>query len=264
MTGNTRPGRLWLIPTPLGKEVDPARILPADTLDIVRQLDCFIAENARTARAFLKAAGIDRPIQQVEIAELNEHTPDHALPALLAPLLSGRDVGLVSEAGCPAVADPGAALVARAHAAGIEVRPLIGPSSILLALMASGLGGQRFSFAGYLPQPGDQRVREARELEQRSARWGETILLIETPYRNQALLDSLLGALMPTTRVLIASDLSLPGESIRMKSVSDWRHSPPVLARTPTVFGLLAAARRKPDAPGAQRKRGRSDDVRRV
>lgn len=264
MTDNTRPGRLWLVPTPLGSEADPGRVLPSDTLAIVRQLDCFVAENARTARAFLKAAGILRPIQQIEIVELNEHTPDHALPALIAPMMAGRDVGLVSEAGCPAVADPGAALVARAHAAGIEVRPLIGPSAILLALMASGLGGQRFSFAGYLPQPSDERVRQARELEQRSAHWDETILLIETPYRNQALLDSLLGALMPATRLLIASDLTLPGESIRMKPVADWRRSPPVLARTPTVFGLLAASRRRPDAPSPQRKRGRSDELRRV
>jgi len=236
----TELGRLWLIPTPLGDGSDPKRCLPLDTINVAAALDCLIAENAKTARAFLKLLPLQRPIQEIEIRELNEHTPAAALPELLKPLMSGRDVGLLSEAGCPAVADPGAPLVALAHQRGIPVRPLIGPSSILLALMASGLGGQAFSFAGYLPQQPDARLQAARELEQRSARLGETVLMIETPYRNQALFETLVTALSSETRLLVASALTLPEESIQMASIADWRTRRPALPRVPTVFGLLA------------------------
>lgn len=235
-------GRLWLIPTPLGEASDPRRVLPADTLAAIEALDYFVVENARSARAFLKAAGTRTPLQALELRELSEHTPPAAIPALLAPILDGRDGGLLSEAGAPAVADPGAALVAAAHAAGITVHPLIGPSALLLALMASGLNGQRFAFAGYVPVAAPARLQRLRELERRSAHEDETVVIIETPYRNQALLEAALQALAPTTRLLVASDLSLADERIRTDTVAGWRARTPALPRTPTVFGLQAAS----------------------
>jgi len=233
-------GRLFLIPTPLGAASDPRRVLPADTLAAIEPLDYFVVENPKTARAFLKAAGTRVPLQQLELRELSEHTALEAIPALLAPILAGRDGGLLSEAGVPAIADPGAALVAAAHASGVEVRPLVGPSSLLLALMASGLNGQRFAFVGYVPTQPDERLRHLRELEQRSARQGETILIIETPYRNQALLDAALQCLAPTTQLMVASDLSLAAERIVVDSVAGWRAAGRELSKTPAVFGLLA------------------------
>ena len=257
--GEPRTGVLYLIPTPLGAESDPRAMLPTATLAALASLDCFVVENARTARAFLKAAGTDTPLQQLEMHELNEHTPPDALPRLLAPLRSGRDVGLLSEAGCPAVADPGAALVEAAHAAGIRVVPMVGPSSLLLALMASGLNGQRFAFAGYLPAQAEARARRLRELESRSASGDETQLWIETPYRNRQVFDAALAVLAPSTRLLVASQLSLPGEAIASRTVHAWRTAtPPPLDRQPTVFGLLAA--RGPGgaayAPNGDGKRG--------
>ena len=255
MSGPPVPGSLWLIPTPLGEVADPKSCLPADTLGVATGLDYFIAENARSARAFLKRLDLPRPIQQIEIRELNEHTPDTALPELLAPVLAGRSAGLLSEAGCPAVADPGAALVALAHRHEVPVRPLIGPSSILLALMASGLGGQAFSFAGYLPQQPDARLQAARALEQRSARSGETVLMIETPYRNQALFDTLVTGLSGESKLMVAASLSLPDQSIRTRSVAAWRAHPAQLDKVPTVFGLLAP---KAASGYAGRPRGKS------
>jgi 16S rRNA (cytidine1402-2'-O)-methyltransferase len=240
VSGSPSPGRLWLIPTPLGDASDPRRCLPPDTVAIASRLHYFIAENARTARAFLKQLDLDRPIQQIEIRELSEHTPAAELPGLLAPILAGQEAGLVSEAGCPAVADPGAALVALAHQHQVPVHPLIGPSAILLALMASGMGGQAFAFVGYLPQQPDARLQAVRALEQRSARSGETILMIETPYRNQAIFETLLAGLSGDCRLMVASSLSLPDQLIRTERVATWRGSPVQLARVPTVFGLIA------------------------
>jgi 16S rRNA (cytidine1402-2'-O)-methyltransferase len=262
MTLPARPGRLFLIPTPLGAGSDPRQQLPAATLAVLAQLDCFVVENARTARAFLKAAGIERPLQSLAMNELNEHTPATAVAALLAPLLAGRDLGLLSEAGCPAVADPGAALVASAHDAGIEVVPLVGPSSLLLALMASGLNGQRFAFVGYLPARPDERAARLRELERRSAANDETILWIETPYRNRQALETALAVLAPDTRLSIAAQLTLPAESVRTRPVDARRRRPPEVPREPSVFAMLAAPRRfsaapapRPPAPGRAPRR---------
>ena len=180
-------GTLYLIPTPLGpKPLD--HVLPEETRRIAARLTHFIVEHPKTARAFLKEVGTATPLQQLHLAELSEHTPAAALQDLLAPLLAGEDAGLMSEAGCPAVADPGANLVRLAHASGIPVKPLIGPSSILLALMASGLAGQRFSFHGYLPAKTDERERALKELEKRAEKEDATQIFIETPYRNQAML----------------------------------------------------------------------------
>lgn len=261
------PGRLWLIPTPLGADSDPHRVLPADTLAAIEPLDYFVVENAKTARAFLKAAGTRAPLQALELRELSEHTPATQIPELLAPILAGRDGGLLSEAGVPAIADPGAALVAAAHAAGVTVCPLIGPSSLVLALMASGLNGQRFSFAGYVPTSAAERLARLRELEQRSARNDEAVLVIETPYRNQALLDAAMQALSASTRLLVASDLSLATQRIVVDTVAGWRAAVRELPRTPTVFGLQAEpaparprhgppARGPSNASPARRERG--------
>jgi 16S rRNA (cytidine1402-2'-O)-methyltransferase len=201
----------------------------------------FVAENAKSARAFLKSLPCESPLQQIDIQELNEHTPRDQLPQLLAPLLAGRDVGLISEAGCPAVADPGAALVALAHQAGVPVAPLVGPSSLLLALMGSGLSGQNFAFHGYLPVKDDQRNKRILELESDSRRAGRTQLFIETPYRNRRLFESLLAACSPQTRIGIATDLTLPGQRIMTMPCSDWkRRELPDIDKRPTVFLLSA------------------------
>ncbi|MDR1934928.1 MAG: SAM-dependent methyltransferase [Candidatus Accumulibacter sp.] len=233
-------GTLYLIPVPLGPS--PARdVLPEAVIAQAARLQHFVAENAKSARAFLKSLPSESPLQQIDIQELNEHTRPDALPRLLAPLLAGNDAGLVSEAGCPAVADPGAALVALAHASGIAVAPLVGPSSILLALMGSGLSGQNFAFHGYLPAKDGQRQKRILELESESRRAGRTQLFIETPYRNRRLLESLLAACSPHTRIGVATDLTLPGQRFITLPCGEWkRRELPDIDRRPTVFLLQA------------------------
>lgn len=227
---------LYAIPTPLGGAPQP--VLSEATLKIVSGLRDFVAENAKSARAFLSAAG-GKP-REVSIVELSEHTPLDRVASLLAPLREGRDLGLLSEAGCPAIADPGAALVEAAHREGFRVVPLVGPSSISLALMASGLEGQRFAFCGYLPRDAGERARRIRELESRSRKENETEIFIETPYRNEALLAALLETCAPSTRLCVAADLTLATESIRVRTIGDWRRAPAELGRRPAVFLLLA------------------------
>ncbi len=226
-------GILYAIPTPLGGAAADA--LPASALQVVKTLRSFVAENARTARAFLKEVGMPCPIQELDIA-----TVDGDFSPALAKLRAGESVGLLSEAGCPAIADPGAALVAAAQSSGIRVQPLVGPSSILLALMASGLEGQRFAFAGYLPREPEARDRRIRELEARSRQARETQIFIETPYRNDALLSALLAALDAGTRLCIATELTLAGESVCTRTVSRWRAKQPAIGKRPTVFLLLS------------------------
>ena len=215
-------GTLYLIPVPLGP-VAPEACLPPATLEVARRLDCFVVERAKTARAHLKAMGHPLPLQRIEMRELNEHTRDSELDALLAPLLAGRDLGLLSEAGCPAVADPGANLVAAAHHAGIAVAPLIGPSAILLTLMASGLGGQRFAFHGYLPAKEPERAQAIRALELAARKQDSTQLFIETPYRAAALLDALAATLAPDTLISVGADLTLPGQTIHTRCAAAWQ-----------------------------------------
>jgi 16S rRNA (cytidine1402-2'-O)-methyltransferase len=228
---------LYLIPVPLGP-VSPDACLPPDTLAVARRLDHFVVERAKTARAHLKAMGHPQPIQALRIEELNEHTLAAAIPQLLAPLKAGHDVGLLSEAGCPAVADPGAALVLAAHRESIPVVPLIGPSSILLALMASGLGGQRFAFNGYLPAKEPERSQAIRELEKTARKEKATQLFIETPYRSAALLDALAATLSPETFISVGADLSLPGQLIRTRSAKDWRGQADAVKDRLVVFGI--------------------------
>jgi 16S rRNA (cytidine1402-2'-O)-methyltransferase len=229
---------LYAIPTPLGGE--PVAALPLRAIGTLRGLRDFVAENPKSARAFLSAVGMPCLIRELSIATLDEHTPASAISALLAPLREGRSLGLLSEAGCPAIADPGAQLIEAAHSEGFRVAPLVGPSSIVLALMASGLEGQRFAFCGYLPRDKAEREPRIRALEQRSRRERETEIFIETPYRNDALVSALLETCNGTTRLCIASDLTLATESIRLRSVAEWRAAPPKIGKRPTVFLLLA------------------------
>ncbi|MBN8774907.1 MAG: SAM-dependent methyltransferase [Thiobacillus sp. 63-78] len=234
---NASVATLYLIPVPLGP-VSPEACLPPDTLAVARRLDHFVVERAKTARAHLKAMGHPLPIQSLNIEELNEHTPAAAIAALLAPLKAGHDVGLLSEAGCPAVADPGAALVMAAHRENIPVLPLIGPSSILLALMASGLGGQRFTFHGYLPAKEPERSQKIRELEKTARKENATQLFIETPYRSAALLDALATTLAPETWVSVGTDLSLPTQSIATRPAKAWLEKSASVKDRLVVFGL--------------------------
>ena len=229
---------LYAIASPLGGAAEEA--LPATSLARVRELRDFVAEDPKTARAFLGAVKMPCAIAQLSILRLDEHTSPAAVPSLLAPLRAGRPLGLLSEAGSPAIADPGAALVEAAHKEGFRVVPLIGPSSITLALMASGLEGQRFAFCGYLPREPQARTRRIREIELRSRRERETQIFIETPYRNDALLGALLANCAPTTMLCIASDLTLAGELIATRPIAGWRRTSVSVGRKPTVFLLFA------------------------
>ncbi len=234
-------GRLFLVPFPLGPDSDPRETLPPSTIAVAARLRHFVAENARTARRFLSRLPLEHPIQEIRFAELNEHTRPETLPDLLTPLLAGDDVGLVSEAGCPAIADPGSALIALAHARGITVVPLIGPNAILLALMASGLNGQAFAFHGYLPVDSARRASVIRELESVSATSGATQLFIETPYRGDAMLAALLATAQPSTHLTVAADLTLASETVATFTLAEWAGMPRLsLASRPAVFALLA------------------------
>jgi len=244
-------GRLYLIPCSLSEDTPPQDVVPAAVIDRIRTLDLFIVENAKSARAFLRACGHPRPLRELAMAELNEHTPPGAVLPLLAPLREGKDAGLLSEAGAPAVADPGAALVAAAHAEGIVVVPLSGPSSIILALMASGLEGQRFRFVGYLPTQGDARRDAIAALERESAARDETQVFIETPYRNDALLADLTATCRPDTRLSVAADLTGASEFLRLDRIAQWRARPTSIGKRPAVFLLQAAGgRNSPNKSG--------------
>jgi 16S rRNA (cytidine1402-2'-O)-methyltransferase len=248
------PGILYLIPNTLGQtSADQANpltsVVPDEVQAITANIDYFIAENAKTTRAFLKviasAKPLGTPLQEIRIAELNVNTDAAALPALLEPVLNGRDAGLISEAGVPAVADPGANLVHLAHKHGIIVRPLVGPSSLLLAIMASGLNGQSFAFNGYLPVDAQHRAKRIKMLEERSRHEKQTQLFIETPYRNSVLLEALVLACQANTLISIATDLTLPSESIRTQTAAKWKSDltsgrTPDFHKKPTVFLLLA------------------------
>jgi 16S rRNA (cytidine1402-2'-O)-methyltransferase len=231
---------LWPIASWIAEDAPVEAALPAQALERVRQLRHFVAEDAKSARRFLAACGHPGPMRELSIASLNEHTPDHDVAALLEPLRQGHDLGLLSDAGAPAIADPGARLVAAAHAEDIVVIPLVGPSSVVLALTASGLQGQRFRFAGYLPAETRLRAEAIAALERRSAAEDETQVFIETPYRNDALLADLLQACRPATRLAIAVALTSPGGWARMKTVGDWRRGKPEIGKVPAIFLLHA------------------------
>lgn len=252
-------GTLYLVPTPLdfGCDVDTsvldnglALALPAHTVQTAARLTHWITENAKSTRAFLKRVGVASPLaaplQEQHITELprqvhkkGDHDPAQGFDArpLLAAALQGHDIGLVSEAGMPAIADPGASVVRAAHALGLPVVPLVGPVSLMLALAASGLNGQHFAFVGYLPQDGAERAQRLRELENLAHKSGQTQLFIETPYRNSALLNALLQTLKPATRLAVCCGLTLGQQVVHSASVADWKKAPrPLPLDLPTVF----------------------------
>jgi len=232
-------GTLYFIPVTLGDD-NITKVLPNEVISIAQQLDEFIVENEKTARHFLSTIKHSKPIRELALKPLNEHTADKELPALLSSLLAGKDVGLMSEAGCPGIADPGAKLAALAHQKGIRVAPLVGPSSILLSLMASGLNGQRFTFLGYLPSDKTARINQLKEIEKRSKQQ-ETQIFIETPYRNQHMLEDILASCNGETRLCVACNISLQDEYIVTKRVKEWKQTTlPDLHKKPTVFLLLA------------------------
>jgi 16S rRNA (cytidine1402-2'-O)-methyltransferase len=216
-------------------------VLPVHTLDVARKLEHWVVETPKAARAFLKSVRVTRPIAELHIVPLPERAQAADLERLLAPALAGNDLGLVSDAGCPGVADPGAALVAAAHARGLRVVPLVGPSALLLGLMAAGMNGQRFTFQGYLPVKPEARAQALARLEQGSRADDCTQLFIETPYRNAAMLDALVRTLQPSTLVCVAADLTLPTETIERRSAAAWRGRDfTAFDRRPALFLLYA------------------------
>jgi 16S rRNA (cytidine1402-2'-O)-methyltransferase len=233
-------GTLYLIPVTLGDDM-VQHVIPDYVLNVARKLEIFVVESEKSARHFLSTIKTLKPVRELNLHLLNEHTDMKVLPDLLAPLLAGQNVGLMSDAGCPAVADPGAQLVQLAHKKGIKVVPMVGPSSILLSLMASGLNGQQFAFLGYLPVEKLQRNQKLKEIEKRSASHKETQLFIETPYRNQAMLDAILQTCHAQTQLCIACDVSLASEMIVTKSIANWKTSPPIdIHKRPCLFLILA------------------------
>ena len=235
-------GRLYLVPNLLGV-IAPENVLPAQTIAVARGLRHIVAESAKVARAFLKTIGTTAPIQAIDIVELDPRTPSPEVERMLGPALAGNDLGLMSDAGCPAVADPGARLVAAAHHAGVQVVPLVGPSAILLALMASGMNGQGFTFHGYLPAKSEQRSAALRSVEALARKSGATQLFIETPYRNVALLQSLITACAGDTLLAVAADLTLATEEIVMLPVAQWKKRDVLhYQNRPAIFLLGRAA----------------------
>lgn len=230
-------GTLWLIPTLLAPG-PPEAVIPAAALATTRRLSFFIAENEKTARRYLKAAGTSVALNDLEFAVLNKHTPPEDVPALCAPLLEGRDAGLISEAGMPGVADPGAAVAAWCHQNGITVKPLTGPSSILLALAASGFNGQQFTFHGYLPIDGRERKKSLKQLERSAEEEGFSQIFMETPFRNDKLLNDLLNVCRPGTHLCIARDITGDTELIKTAPLSFWKKQKPVLRKHPAIFIL--------------------------
>ncbi|MBP5306717.1 MAG: SAM-dependent methyltransferase [Paludibacteraceae bacterium] len=232
-------GTLYLIPNTLG-DCNPSKVIPSYVYDVVRPLRHFIVEDIRTARRYLRKLHRDFPIDDCSFLTLNQHTDRKRLDAFLTPLLQGHDVGVISEAGCPAVADPGADVVALAQRQGIQVVPLVGPSSILLAQMASGFNGQSFAFVGYLPIEPDARSRRLRQLEARAVAESQTQLFIETPYRNQKLYALILNTCSPKTRLCVATDITLDSESIRTHTIAQWKTmAEPELNHRPTIFAIF-------------------------
>ena len=235
--GSSRLGRLYVIPSLLGL-VPPPNVLPQRTIEIANALTHFVVETPKIARQFLKTLDPDRALRTIDMAELNEHTTASRIPEFLEPALQGRDLGLITDAGCPGVADPGAPLIAAAHGAGVRVVPLVGPSAVLLALMASGMNGQAFAFHGYLPAKPAPREDVLRALD-RAAAGGVTQIFIETPYRNEALIAAALSASRPVLRFCAAVDLTLPSEQIICRTIAQWRATARAdLGKRPAIFLL--------------------------
>jgi len=239
------PGHVYLVPNLLGV-VPPEHVLPQRTIAVARELVNWIVETPKPARAFLGSLGLARPIAELAITPIGEAVDRATADALLAPALRGEDIGVLSDAGCPGVADPGATIVAAAHARGLRVVPLVGPSSLLLALMASGMNGQRFAFLGYLPVKPDERAVALRRLEADSRASHCTQIFIETPYRNVAMLTSLVQTLAHDTRLCIAVDLTLASESVATRPVREWqRMDLGIYAKRPAIFLVDTSSERQ-------------------
>lgn len=232
-------GKLYLIPSPLGDN-EPAEVIPAPTLALLQNIGCYVVEEVRTARRYLSKAGLKGHIGELEFHELNEHTTPAEVEALAGLFEDGRDVGLITEAGLPAVADPGSALVALCHRQGIDVVPQVGPSSLMLALMSSGLNGQSFAFLGYLPAKTDERRSAIKAIEKTSQAHKQTQIFIETPYRNDSMMADLLQVCQPSTRLCIAANITMPDAYIKTKKVSEWRKEKIEIGKRPCVFLILA------------------------
>ena len=231
-------GVLYMIPCPISDATDVYDVTPASNRAIIDSLDYFIVENVRSARRFLSKAGISRKIDDLEFVELNEHTREGvAVEAMVRPIEQGRSVGVISEAGVPGVADPGAMVAAACHRRGIRVVPLVGPSSILMSIMASGLNGQSFAFNGYLPVKPPERGKAIKALERRAQTEHQSQIFIEAPYRNVKLVEQLLSVCSPATRLTIACDITSPEEIILTRTIEQWRKvALPDIAKRPTIF----------------------------
>lgn len=237
----TKLGTLYLFPVSLG-ECNIEDVLPKKNIDLIKTITYFIGENAKEARAFLKQCAYPE-ISKAQLSLINQHVKTEELTSFLSPLLQGNDMGLMSDAGCPGIADPGADIVKIAHKKGIKVVPLVGPSSIVLSIMASGFNGQNFAFTGYLPIDKSERNRRIKELEQLTIKQKQAQYFIETPYRNTNLFEDLLKTLSNSTQLLVATNISLKEESIIVKSISDWKKTTtPNFYKMPTVFGLYSYA----------------------
>lgn len=232
---NTSKGKLYLIPTTLGDN-DPLDVLPITVKNIIEKTDIFIVENEKTARAFIKRIYPEKLQSTIKIHLLNKFTEDTELPKFLDPCAKGIDVGLLSEAGCPGIADPGADIVKLAHQHDIKVVPLVGPSSILMAMMGSGMNGQSFTFNGYLPIEKDERKKEIKRLERFSFELNQSQIFIETPYRNNKMLEDICSILDKNTSVCVACDITLPTEFIKTLSVNEWTKKKVDLHKRPTIF----------------------------
>lgn len=232
-------GKLYLIPSPLG-ENDPEEVIPVPVLKSLTGFRTFVVEEIRTARRYLSRAGLKGRIGELEFHELNEHTDQNTIEGYLKLFEDGNDVALISEAGLPAVADPGAQLVALAHRHGIEVIPTVGPSSLMLALMASGLNGQSFAFCGYIPAKTDERKARLKTLEKVSGQLRQTQIIIETPYRNDSLFADMISICSPSTRICVAANITMPDAFIQTKTAGEWKKQGLVIGKRPCVFLILA------------------------
>lgn len=229
-------GKLYLLPVPLGEEGDPKDVLPQAVERSIDFIDHYIVENEKTARRFIKAILPTKKQPELKLSVLNKHTEPSEHNAFLQPCMEGKNVGLMSEAGCPGVADPGAAIVKIAHEKGIQVVPLVGPSSILLAIMASGMNGQSFAFNGYLPIEKGEKKNALKNFEKLSQDKNQSQLFIETPYRNNKLLEDILNTLHPSTHLCIAADITQPTEYIKTRTIAQWKKEKPDLHNRPCIF----------------------------
>jgi 16S rRNA (cytidine1402-2'-O)-methyltransferase len=232
-------GTLYLLPVGLG-DSDLSHVLPQRNFEVIRNLTWFIAENAKEARAFLKQCAYPE-ISRAQLSLINQHAKQEELLSFIQPLLQGHDMGLMSDAGCPGIADPGAEVIRLAHQKGIKVVPLVGPSSIVLSIMASGFNGQNFAFVGYLPIDKQEKAKRIKELEQLAVKYKQAQFFIETPYRNLPVFEDLLKTLNPTSKLLVATNITLGDESITVKTISAWKKLPvPDFHKKPTIFGIYS------------------------